>query len=560
MQVSSLIRSRFRFAGDLARAADVARVLAKYGLAGWLSDVEWGPIHNALKSHGGEVLAQQAFEARVRLALTDLGTTFIKLGQMLSTRPDLVGDPVAAELSKLQEHTPPDAPQVVTRTVEAELGRPVDECFKEFDGVALASASIGQVHSARLKSGRRVVVKVQHPGIEGTIRRDLDILRFLAEIAERNERLRGYQPVVLVREFSRTILNELDFRREMRNLRVFRRKFGDDATVVFPKPYSELTTGRVLTMARFQGFGVSDARGLENVKIDRAELARRGANVFVQMIFRDGFYHADPHPGNFLVLHDGTIGLLDAGMVGRIDEGLRKEIVDILMSAGDRDAERLTDAVLRLCGTPPDLDRGSLSADLTELFEEYGTQTVGQFNVSGALNAINGILHDHKLILPGNVSMLIKCLILLEGTGRLLSPGFNLAELLEPWRRKLLWERFSPGGQLRRMRRLYSDWERTAEAMPKVLSNLFDRLERGKLGIHLEHEHLKSAANRLVVGMFIASLLIASAILIARNVPPLAWGLSVPGVLGYAAAIAFGFRIAWVNRDRLVSRRHGDWE
>lgn len=560
MQVTSLIRSRFRFAGDLARAADVARVLAKYGLAGWLSDVEWGPIHIALRSHGGEALAQQPFEARVRLALTDLGTTFIKLGQMLSTRPDLVGDAMAAELSKLQAHTPPDAPEVVVRTVEAELGRPIGECFKEFDGVAMASASIGQVHPARLKSGRRVVVKVQHPGIEGTIRRDLDILRFLADIAQRNERLRGYQPESLVREFSRTILNELDFRREMRNLQLFRRNFADDATVVFPKPYPELTTGRVLTMGRFQGFSVTNASGLEKVKVDRQELARRGANVFVQMIFRDGFYHADPHPGNLLVWRDGTIGLLDAGMVGRVDEPLRKQIVDVLMAAGDRDAERLTDAVLRLCGTPPDLNRASLSTDLTELFDEYGTQTVGQFNVSGALSAINGILHVHKLFLPGNVSMLIKCLILLEGTGRLLSPGFNLAELLEPWRRKLVRERFSPTAQLKQILRLYSDWERTAAAMPKALANLMDRLDRGKFGIHLEHEHLKSAANRLVVGMFIAAVVVGSAILISRNVPPVVWGLSVPGVLGYVAAIAFGLRMIWINRDRHVSRRHGDWE
>ena len=560
MQIPSIIRSRFRFAGDLARAADVAGVLAKYGLAGWLADVEWGPIHNALKSHGGEVLAEQQFEARVRLALTDLGTTYIKLGQMLSTRPDLVGEPMAAELSKLQEHAPPDPPEVVARTVEGELGRPIDECFKQFDGIALASASIGQVHPARLKSGRRAAVKVQHPGIEGTIRRDLDILRFLADIAETNERLRVYQPVALVREFSRTILNEMDFRREMRNLQAFRRNFAEDPTVIFPKPYAELTTGRVLTMGRLQGFSVTDAKGLERVKVDRQELARRGANVFIQMIFRDGFYHADPHPGNFLVLHDGTIGLLDAGMVGRIGKALRKQIVDVLMAAGEQDAERLTDAVLGLCGKPPDLDRNSLGAELTELFEEYGTQAVGQFNVSGALTALNGILHQHKLFLPGNVSMLIKCLILLEGTGRLLSPTFNLAELLEPWRRKLVRERFSTGAQIRQLRRLYDDWERTTEAVPKVLANLIDCLEQGRFAINVEHQHLKSAANRLVVGMFISALLVASAILIVRDVPPLVWGLSVPGVLGYAAAAAFGFRMLWINRDRRVSRRRGDWE
>src|SRR4051794_39641592 len=217
MQLSDMIRSRFRFAGDLARAADVAGVLAKYGLATWLTDVEWAPIRNALKSHGGELLTQQPFEARVRLAITDLGTTFIKLGQVLSTRPSLIGEEMAAELSKLQQNTPPDAPEVVRAAVESELGRPIAECFMEFDDVALASASIGQVHHAKLRSGRHAIVKVQHPGIEGTIRRDLDILGFLAEIAEKNETLRSYQPVALIRQFSRTILNELDFRREMHN-------------------------------------------------------------------------------------------------------------------------------------------------------------------------------------------------------------------------------------------------------------------------------------------------------------------------------------------------------
>jgi ubiquinone biosynthesis protein len=560
MQITSMIRSRFRFAGDLARAADVARVLAKYGLATWLADVEWEPIHKALRSQGGESLSQLPFPARFRLALTDLGTTFVKLGQMLSTRPDLVGPEMAAELSKLQSSTPSDPPEVAINILQAELGRTVDECYKQFDGVAAASASIGQVHDAHLKNGRRVVVKIQHPGIEGTIRRDLDILRFLAEIAERNDRLRSYQPVELIRQFSRSLLNELDFRREMRNLQSFRRNFAKDETVVFPKPYPELSTGRVLTMQRLMGCAVTDAKGVEACGVSREELARRGANIFIEMIFRDGFYHADPHPGNFLVMHDGKIGLLDAGMVGRMDESARKQVVDILLAAGDRDAQRLTDAVLRVCGNPLELDRSALSTDLTELFEDYGAQSVGQFNVSGALTAMTGILHQHHLILPGNLSMLIKCLILLEGTGRLLNPQFNLAELLEPWRAKYIKQRFSPRAQLKEISRLYADWERTAESVPKAVTNLLDRLQQGKFGVTVEHQHLKSAANRVVVGLFISALTLASSLLIARTVPPLLFGQSILGMAGYGVGVLFGFRMLWVNRDRLVSRKHGDWE
>jgi ubiquinone biosynthesis protein len=550
MQLSTLIRSRFRFAGDLARAAEVASVLAKYGLAGWLTEVDWDPIHNALRSHGGTLLTGQPFAARVRLALTDLGTTFIKLGQMLSTRSDLIGAEMAAELSKLQSSTPPDLPEVALKVVESELGRPVSECFRRFDGAAVASASIGQAHRARLKAGRSVIVKVQHPGIEGTIRRDLDILRFLAEIAEKNEQVRRYQPVSLVREFSRMTLNELDFRRELRNLRTFRKNFAKDMSVVFPRPYPEMSSGRVLTMEFLKGCSVANTKQLAKIDIDREELARRGANVFIEMIFRDGFYHADPHPGNFLVLPDGRIGLLDAGMVGRLDERVRKQIQDMLMAAGDRDAERLTDAVTRVCGVPRDLDRAALSADLTELFEDFGTQSVGELDVSGALVRVTEILHTHKLVLPSRLSMLIKCLILLEGTGRLLSPAFSLAQVLAPWRVKFLLRRFSPEAQFKNARQVFADWQRMAESVPKIISGMLDRLESGTSVIRLEHRHMKSAMNRVVTGTFTSALLVASSILLARSVPPTVRGVSIPGAIGYLASVLFGLRMIWVNRDK----------
>ncbi len=560
MQVTNLIRSRFRFAGDLARAAEVAAVLAKYGLAGWLTEVEWAPIHNAMKSHGGQVLGDVTFEARARLALTDLGATFIKLGQMLSTRPGLVGEEMAAELSKLQDHIEPDPPEVAIRMVETELGRPIAECFKEFNGVALASASIGQVHRAKLKSGRLAAVKVEHPDIEGTVRRDLDVLGFLADIAQNNDQIRRYQPVEIVREFSRNMLREMDFNRELRSLQIFRRNFAEDETVVFPKPYPDFSTGRVLTMELLKGVPISDTAHLDKLDLDRAELARNGANVYVEMIFRDGFYHADPHPGNILIMPDGKIGVLDAGMVGRVDEVFKRHIEDILLAAGDRDAERLTEAVIRICGEPVGLDRSVLSTDLTELFEEYGTQSVGQFNVGGALTSVRNILAEHKLNMPGKLSMLLKCLILLESTGRLLSPDFSLAELLAPWRDKYVHHRFSFAARRKEFRQLYTDWERIAENVPKTVTKLMEKVEHGKFTIHLEHQHLKSAANRLVVGLFVSSWVIASALLIEHSVPPLIWGLSLLGLPGFAVGVLFGLRMLWVNRDRIVSRREGDWD
>jgi ubiquinone biosynthesis protein len=467
---------------------------------------------------------------------------------------------MATELTKLQENAPVDSPEVATKVIESELGRPIGACFRTFEGTALASASIGQVHRARLNSGRRAVVKVQHPGIEGTVRRDLDILKFLAEMAEKSEQLLRYQPAALIREFSRTTLNELDFRRELRNLQAFRRNFAEDETVVFPKPYPEFTSGRTLTMEYIKGYSVTDTKHLEALPFPPAELAKRGANAFIQMIFRDGFYHSDPHPGNFLVMPNGKICLLDAGMVGRIDETLRRQIEDILLAAGDQDAEELTDAVMRVCGTPRGLDRGALSADLSGFFGEYGTQDVGNFDVSGALTAVTEILHEHKLILPSKLSMLLKCLMLLEGTGRLLSPAFSLAELLAPWRKKLIYQRMSPEARFKNMRRMYLDWQRTAEALPKFTANMMDRLDKGKFVFRLEHRHLKSAANRMVVGLFVSAMLVASSILLAFGVPPTIHRVSVIGALGYFAAGAFGLRMIWINRDNRVSEREGDWD
>jgi ubiquinone biosynthesis protein len=550
MSLQTMIGSRHRFAGDLARAADVAGVLVKYGLAGWLTDINWQPVHDALKSYGGDLLSDQSFEARVRLALTDLGTTFIKLGQMLSTRPDMVGQAMANELSKLQRHTPPDPPEVAAKMVEEELGRPISECFASFNAVAYASASIGQVHEAKLKSGRQVVVKVQHPGIEGVIRRDLDILQFLAEIAEGNDTLKRFQPVDLIREFGHTMLNELDFRRELRNLQMFRRNFAEDESVVFPRPYLAFTSGRVLTMDLLKGCRVTEDKKLDMLEIDRQEIAKRMATAFIQMIFRDGFYQADPHPGNFIVLRSGNIGLIDAGMVGRIDEQCRTQIEDILMAAGDQDAERLTDNVLRITGRPQHFDRKTLSADLSELFQDYGTQPIEEFNISALLNQVTDILYRHKLILPGRMSMLIKCLILLEGTARLLSPTFSLAGLLAPWRSKLASRRFSLKARFKKLSRMFGEWERLAESAPRVMLNALDRLEDGQLAIRLEHRNLKSAVNRLIGGLFISSLLLSSTLLISRNVPPLAWGISIPGALGYIVAIFLGVHLLWMYRDK----------
>lgn len=541
-------QSTFGIPGNVARAYDVVRVLVKYGLAEWLKDTKWEPARRALTSHTGEILTDQPLPVRIRLALTDVGTTFVKLGQVLATRPDLVGPAIASELSHLQTETPADPAEIAIATVEKELGRPIAGCFAEFEPSAIASASIGQVHRAKLPNGRSVVVKVQHPGIEDTIRRDLDILSRLATLAEQHEELKRYQPVAVAREFQQTLMRELDFRREMRNLQRFRQNFAADHMVTFPKPYPELCTGRVLTMQMLRGTSVGDVARLHRRNVDCEAFARRGAEVFVQMIFRDGFYHADPHPGNILVMAKGRVGILDVGMVGQIDEELREQIVEIMLAAVDRDVPRLVEIVADICSAPADLDRGKLCADIEDAFDQYGTQAVSRFDVGGAFRTLIHVLHEYNLVLPSRLSMLIKCLILLEGTAQGLDATFNLAELLEPYRRQFMLQQLSPDTWLRKAKHLHRDWASLAQSLPRGFANLLEQLQGGNLAVRIRQPPLETSINRLVHALCASALLLASAMLWIHEIPPTIHGVSILGAAGYLVAALIAGRVLWLTR------------
>ena len=423
---------------NLNRSIEVLSVLSKYGLAGWVAKLDLEFAKEFLKSRAGESLARQSAETRIRLALTELGPTFIKLGQVLSTRADLVGLPLAEELQQLQEDTPADPPEVVRTMIERELGEPLEELFATFCDKPLASASIGQVHAATLKTGEAVVVKVRHAGIEEKVRVDLDILSGLAQLAERVPEFKNYRPQATAAEFQRTLLRELDFSREERNIQQFAQDLRHNSCVHIPQVYPELSTGRVLTMERLEGIKLSETARLTEAGADLAEVSRRGAELYMEMIFSSGYYHADPHPGNLVVMPGNVIGLLDFGMVGRIDEPLREDIEEMLLAIGNRDAVHLTSIITRLGAVPADLDQASLSLDVTDFVSHYTTQRLDEFNLSGALKEMIDLIRRYQIMLPARVAMLIKVLVMLEGTSRLVSPRFSLIEVMGPYQRKMV--------------------------------------------------------------------------------------------------------------------------
>ncbi|HEX6813176.1 MAG TPA: AarF/ABC1/UbiB kinase family protein [Planctomycetota bacterium] len=525
------------------RAQHVVRVLAKYGLADWLAGLRYDWLHSHLLATDGTQIRSASHEARIRLVLCELGTTFIKLGQTMSTRPDIVGAELAAELSSLQDNAPADAPEAVQATIQAEFGRPVHELFAEFDMVPMASASIGQVHRARLPSGAPVAVKVRHSGIEAQVRTDLDLLAGLAEIAEKHApALRPYRPVRVAAEFRRSYLREMDFVRERENQERLRANFSGDATIHVPAVYPELSSRAVLTMELLEGVSVADASGLAALDVDLRTLAERGASFYLRMIFRDGFYHADPHPGNFLVLPGGTIGVLDCGMVGHVGEDLRTDLQAIVAAFADADARELTTALERL-GTASGNDRRELLADVEQLLEDFGGRPLEQFDFRDAIGQALALVRNHRIELPAKVAMLIRTLTMLEGLGRHLHPGFRLAAQIHDFRGQLLRSRFGPSHVLRMLRRRRRDWSRLLAELPASAGMLLERIRLGRVDIRLEHTRLEEIVERLVRGILTAALFLGSAQLLAAATPPTLWGTSVAGAAGCMLAVVLGWRL-----------------
>jgi len=533
-----------RLERNTRRVGEIVGVLAKYGLADWLKSIPWGRVQGWLQSAGGRAISELKFEERVRLALTELGTTFIKLGQMLSTRPDLVGREMAQELSRLQAGTLPDPPEHVRRVIEQELGKPPEALFASFGAEAVASASVAQVHRAQLHSGENVAVKVRRAGIEAKIESDLSIIAGLAELAEKySSQLKPYRPVGLVRQFRRSILQELDFTRERRNLEEFARNFAADATVHFPRPWPEISSRQVLTMDWLEGVRGSETSQLQATGEDLNEFARRGANMYLEMIFRDSFYHADPHPGNLMLLSGGVIGVIDCGMAGRLDDSLRDDIEGLLLALVQQNAEMLTDAVWNLSSTPPARPRDQLRADLADFVAEYASQSINELDLSAALNSLTDIVHRHGIVLAPELSLLLRTLVLLEGTAQLLSPQFSLAEVIQPFYRKALGRRLSPQRLMVRLQRTYRDWDRLLQTFPRDLNETLQRIRSGQFHLRVDHRHLDPIVNRLVLGILTASLFLGSSLLWSMEAPPLLGGVSVFGAAGYLLAMYLGWRL-----------------
>ncbi|QEW04265.1 ABC1 kinase family protein [Microbacterium lushaniae] len=511
---------------NFSRYQEIADTLTRHGLgflAGATGVARWVPARRRRDVPHPQTRSYTVPQ-RVRVALEELGPTFVKLGQLLSTRPDLLPPAYIMELSKLQDAAPPVPAADIRDAIQRELGAEPEDLFAEFEWTPLASASIGQVHAARL-DGTSVVVKVRRPDAVRQVQEDLEILNSLAARVDRAwAPARAYDIRGIVREFSRTLRAELDYHREAQNAERFAAQFADRPDVVIPRVFWERTTSRVLTLERMTGIKINDLAALDAAGVDRRALARSGADIVLSMIFEHRFFHADPHPGNLFVHPDGRIALIDFGMVGEIGEELRDRFADFLIAFTLRNPDALADALEGVSVTRGDVDRYAFREALRSFVSLYSDRSLTEVGFARLASELLALLREQRLQLPREVALIFKVLMMMEGIGVQLDPQFDLTAVLTPYARRLVRERFAPAAIANRIARASADAGTLALELPTRLRRVIDTVDRNGLEVHLRAAELEPLVgraerigNRLVAGVITAALINAVGQFIARD-------------------------------------------
>ena len=548
---------------QLERYRQIAEVLTRHGL-GFLVGVaglgRWVPFHRGVLGHERREEPYTTPE-HLRRALEELGPTFIKLGQLLSTRSDIVPASYLHELARLQDRAPQVPLATIQSLIQQELGAPPEKVFATFESVPLACASIGQAHLATMHDGSQVVVKIRRPDINAIIETDLDILQNLANRASRRWTVAAnYNLPGLVSEFAASIRRELDYLTEGRNAERFAANFADSADVHIPQVYWATTTSRVLTLERIDGIKVDDLDGLDRARVDRRALATKATGVAVSMVFEHGFFHADPHPGNLFIEPDGRIGLIDFGMVGEVDNGLRHQLASVLAALTGHDVERLAKALLDLSVVKRPVDREQFRADLIIFMSLYRGRRLGEVNIAKLASQLLALLRKHRLQLPQEVATLLRFFLMVEGMGVRLDPEFNLGGFLGPYARQLVLDRFSPEALLRQLMTSGQDAAALAVDLPDKIRRLFDLLDASGVVVRMEAQDFEPLVGRMErVGDRLVAGIVAAAFI--RGISELAaadkerwgrWEGPMMGV-GLGMAGALGTYLGWTARH--IKRR-----
>jgi ubiquinone biosynthesis protein len=540
-----MIRETVSHLRDLPRYGEILATLIRYGYRDVVTALHLeGLVRPIERAALGEDAPAHDRPRRLRLICEDLGPTFVKLGQLLSTRQDLLPEAYTIELAALRDDVRPFPYEEVEEILKEEFGRPATEVFRSIEREPVASASISQVHRAVLPDGREVALKIRRPGIEKVVQADLDLLRNLALLGERRlPNLATYHPVGLVQEFERTLKRELDLNIERRTMERCRTQLADMKEAHVPEVYPEFSTGAVLCMEFIDGVGVDDLEGMRRLAIDPAMVAKRGADILLSQIFKYGFFHADPHPGNLRVLPGGVVAPLDYGMFGQLDARARERIADLLMGLLAEDTERVLRALDALDIRGDHADPKALERDVGELVAAYADLTLDTIDLGQLLRELVGLIRSHHLRIPPDLVLLIRSLVTIESVGRCLDPHFDIAARLQPFLRDLTLRRMHPVRLLGRAARTAEDLQKIATILPDVLGQSLESIRRGELNVRFDVQHFDSlvrqltrASHTLAAAIIVAGLLVGSS-MIVQSGPP----MGTVGAAGYAVAGGLGF-------------------
>ena len=537
----------------LNRYQRILRVLFKYGFNDLVDRLH---IDQYLESglqminrKPREQIARLSRPERLRLVFEELGPTFIKLGQLLSTRPDLIPAEYLDELARLQDEVPPFSLAEVHAIFREELGRSPDEVFHYFDAEPLAAASIGQVHRARLDSGAEVVVKVQRPDIENVIAVDLEILAHLAGLMEQYlEEVQGHRPTAIVQEFARSLSREIDFAVELANVQRFARQFKSNAAIHVPLVYPELSTPRVLVMEYVLGIKASMAGQLREQGYDLPLIAERGATLVMEQIFVHGFFHADPHPGNLFILPDNVVCFIDFGPMGRLSRKDREDFTDLVLDLVAGDERTVVEGVLKVTVQLGEVDRESLARDLGGLVDLYLYRPLGELEAGRILQDLLDLVTRHKLTFKPAFYQMMKALSTVEGVGLMLDPKLELIRLARPFMRRIRLERMRPARLAEEIARTGSGYLQLLRELPEELRTILRQLRGGRMRIEFEHRGLQAlgaaldrVSNRIAFAIVLAALIVGSSLIVLSDIPPHWHDIPVIGLLGFLVAGIMGF-------------------
>ena len=548
-----MLRETLGIMRDLPRLREISSVFIRHGLG----DVVQRTGVAAVFERAGEILhlgaTAEALKLdpaeRARLALEELGPTFVKLGQVLATRVDVFPYRWISEFEKLHSEVPPVPFEELVPDLERALGKSPFEVFRELDTRAHGSASIAQVHRAKLADGTPVVLKIRRPAIRPKVSADLRILRHIAELIESElPEARRYRPTEIAAQFSRSITRELDFTVEARSIERFAKNFADHPYIVIPKVHSEWTSEALLVQDHVEGVPATDLAAVEAAGLDKKVLAARGAETVLKMILLDGFFHADPHPGNVFFLPGNRIAMIDFGMAGRLSPLRRRQVVDLLAGLARLEEEPMLDVLLDWAGEAY-VDEAKLSEDVNELVYEYEGVPLKDIRIGALIRQFAEIVRQHSIMLPPDLTLMFKALITMEGLGRQYDPTFHVTDHLAPMLRQALRERFRPAELVRRGRGAVADFLTVIGSVPRDIARLLREARRGKTRIDLDLKRLDSfgrqldrTLDRVTVGIMTASLVIGSSIVMTVEGGPNLLGVPVLTAIGL-----FGYMLAFFN-------------